>query len=283
MFIPRPMPVKVGAEFADKENVKKLFSFPLVVLLLSFLLSHRAMAQASGVCVSCDESPSQLKRQTEAFQEISQKSEMGSITSQKAGCTSPDNIKKLLPIALQPTENLSESVTWKAFGEEFDSFYGIPAYSNQSTGGGKYQCTELVHRFMSGVFGVPTALGMGIGDGDVVAQNMTARFKNEILQNANTANKKARLAYIQNRCSSQPPVVGSLISIKYSNAGHVAIIRDVKKVGDQLELTLFEQHGIRRLAPGAEKVRTKIRLSKNADGTWSGDKVVGWIVVSEIQ
>lgn len=201
--------------------------------------------------------------------------------AQKLGCKSVDNALTLKPIVLTPTLNLSESVTWKAFGEEFDNFYGVKAYSNKSTGGGKYQCTELAHRFLNEVFGVPTTLGIGMGDGDVLAKNVTQRFKSTVIE-SNTGNKKSRLAYIENNCSSQAPVVGSVISIKFSSAPHVAVVREVKKIDDDnIEITLFEQHGIRRIPPGSPKQRTKMKMTRGSDGNWKGSQIVGWTVVTE--
>lgn len=243
--------------------------------ILIFFSYFAAFAQAVN-CVDCPASEMKaVVPQQRDFANLS--------TKLKPNCKSTDNIATLKPIILENIESAPQSLTWAEYGKEFDNFMGIPAYSNKSIGGGTYQCTELVHRFMSGVFGVPTALGMGIGNGDQVAKGMSARFKDFVIQNKNTGNKKARLAHIENNCSAHAPVVGSLISIKYPNAGHVAIIREVKNIDDKTkEITLFEQHGIRRLNPGAKKVPTKMTITKNPDGTWGGSRIVGWISVVEI-
>ncbi len=47
------------------------------------------------------------------------------------------------------------------YGKDFDTYMGVVAYGNREKG--KYQCTELVHRFFKNVYNVPTQIGLGLG------------------------------------------------------------------------------------------------------------------------
>ncbi|GIL16815.1 MAG: hypothetical protein BroJett040_05660 [Oligoflexia bacterium] len=192
-------------------------------------------------------------------------------------CSSSDNQKSLTPIPLENPSPTS-SLIWKKSGEVFDTFYDVPAYSN--TPGGKFQCTELVHRFMNKVYGIPTKIGIGLGHAEVLSKNMTDRFKKQVIQSPYLQNKPARLAYIENKCSSSAPVVGSMISLQYTKWGHVGIVRDVKVIDEnQIQITLFEQHGVASYQPGQKKPSTQIVLKKDSSGRWSGPNVIGWINV----
>ncbi|HEX7676213.1 MAG TPA: CHAP domain-containing protein [Bdellovibrio sp.] len=231
--------------------------------------------------VNCPLAKASLKSQASDIEKLCS---AATPVNQAKGCSSADNTRPLKTLGLQDTAPMSKEVTWGNFGDVFDSFEGVDAYSNKpGTGGGKYQCTELAHRFMHDVYGVPTRLGIGLGDGDKLAKNMATRFKNVVLENPNTQGKKARLAYVENKCSGNAPVVGSMVSIKYSKWGHVGIVRDAKMLDDNhMQITLFEQHGVMRLKAGEKTKRTQFVLTKDASGHWSGPNVVGWINLVEI-
>lgn len=161
---------------------------------------------------------------------------------------------------------------------------GVQAYSNKpDIGGGVYQCTELAHRFMKQVYGLPTKIGMGLGNGDQLAEKMSLHFKNFILDHPQRKNKKARLAYLQNGCSGNAPVLGSLISLRYQQWGHVGIVREATLLDDKhLRITLFEQHGVMRLKTGQKTQRTQFIMTKDDSGKWFASNLIGWINIVEI-
>ncbi len=89
------------------------------------------------------------------------------------GCPDLSQYEKLI---LEP-QQIPKNNTWKKYGQSFDEFYGVQAFSNHEDGkGGTYQCTELVHRFMREVYGVPTRIGMGLGHAKDLAKNLSVKF-----------------------------------------------------------------------------------------------------------
>lgn len=189
------------------------------------------------------------------------------------------------PIPLEENEVFSNDLVWKNFGQSFDSFKGVNAYANKPNGaGGKYQCTELIHRFLNSLYGIPTKIGMGLGDAKDLASNLAARFGNVTVKNSLTGNRNGKLVYFRPGCSPHPPVVGSIISMELKKYGHIGIVRKVEKINDsQVVYYFFEQHGTMKLKVNQQIQRTKVIFTKDKNGNWSGDDVIGWISISEVE
>lgn len=164
---------------------------------------------------------------------------------------------------------VDQPVYWKKYGQVYDSFVNVPAYSNVPFKGSKYQCTELLHRFFNYTYGFPVNNQMGLGNANTVLYGVYRKFQNYTAIAPNLGQRRMRLAYFQNGCSPYAPVVGSAISLNLSWAGHAGIVRRVKQLApDTIELTLFEQHGFRRLRVGQLKEKTTVVLKRNAAGLW---------------
>ena len=180
-----------------------------------------------------------------------------------------------------PSSLPEKELTWTAYGEEFDTFYGVTAYSNGTKKSDRYyQCTELAHRFMREVYGIPTRLGMGLGHGNGVAQNVAAHFSDTIGSTPRTAPHKIGLRFFKNKTSQCRPVVGSVVSMDFGQYGHVAVIRHMKENKEGvLEATLFEQHGATRKPIGTKMDAGKLVFEKTPSGKWTGT----WIVADRLQ
>lgn len=176
---------------------------------------------------------------------------------------------------------------WRAFGEPVGSYYGVTAYAHGVEGDprndnpqGLYQCTELAHRYLREVYGVPTRIGLGLGHGVDLARKVAQRFEGQSFSGRLTGATPVSLRYIANGTSACRPVVGSVVSIAMPapdgspTPGHVAIIRDLEADGLALEATLFEQHGGATLAPGDTVQAGRIRFER-IDGAWRGTFTMG--------
>lgn len=239
------------------------------LMFVSFLLLL-AFSPEESIAQSCSET----KLKDQAGQILS--------ACQSNVCRSQDNQLQLSNLSLQQTEDSTRQPIWQKPGHVYDQFYNVQAYANNSAG--TYQCTELVHRFVNSVYGVPSKIGIGLGHAKDLSRNIKNRFQNIKINNSHTNGKEGRLAYIENGCSSNPPMVGSIISLEYSKFGHIAIIRDIQILSENsMEITLFEQHGLRNFQVGKNKPLTKVILTKNSKGQWSGPKVIGWVNVVESQ
>jgi hypothetical protein len=174
------------------------------------------------------------------------------------------------------------SYTWRAFGEPVSAYYGVVAYAHGVDGDprndnpqGLYQCTELAHRYLRDLYGVPTRIGLGLGHGVDLARKVAGRFEGQSFTGGVTGATPVSLRYIPNGTSACRPVVGSVVSIAMpapdgsATPGHVAIIRDLEADGLALKATLFEQHGGARLAPGDTVPAGRIRFER-VDGAWRG-------------
>lgn len=168
---------------------------------------------------------------------------------------------------------------WTAHGEAFDQFYDVPAYSNAlSKESGKFQCTELVHRFLKSVYDIPTKIGMGLGHANQLPLNLYKKFKNLEIVNERTQGIPTRLKYFENGCSKVPPAVGSIISLNYGLYGHVGIVRKILTQSEsKIVFALFEQHGLRQFKIGSPKSRTEVIFEKNSKGYWVAKDVIGWL------
>ncbi|MDE0151004.1 MAG: CHAP domain-containing protein [Bdellovibrionales bacterium] len=160
------------------------------------------------------------------------------------------------------------------YGKPFDHYMGVVAYGNKK--GGKYQCTELVHRFFKNVYNVPTRIGLGLGHGKDLSFNLTgfSNTHNPTVQIEPEEEIKLRFIFFDNGCSSQLPTPGSSISFSWSNYGHVAIVRRVEALSDEMVLLhLFQQAGLR-----SEIQDSRYLLVKDNNGFWRGRSVRGWSV-----
>lgn len=162
---------------------------------------------------------------------------------------------------------------WKKHGEVFDSFYGVNAYSNKRGGNGKYQCTEVVHRFLERIYGIPTKIGTGMGNANVLLQREKKKF------GANTylyKGLKVKMKLKANGTSKEPPAPASAINFKIGAAGHTAIVRYVEYVDSKtVRVYLLEQHGYPDLKPGELSPITSIKFTKSSQGFWKGETVQG--------
>lgn len=161
------------------------------------------------------------------------------------------------------------------YGREFDTYMGVTAYGNRKKG--KYQCTELVHRFFKDVYNVPTQIGLGLGHGKDLALNLT-HFSNEhnpFIQIESEEEIKLKFVFFDNGCSTQLPTPGSSISFSSdSSYGHVAIVRKIEPLNNTMVLLhLFQQAGLR------SRIRdSRYLLVRDHNGLWRGRNVIGWSV-----
>jgi|GEM_PF-5801398 len=196
--------------------------------------------------------------------------------------TQPKTVQDCGRTFLELPGSLAEKdLIWTAYGEEFDTFFGVTAYSNGTRKDKRYyQCTELAHRFMREVYGIPTRLGMGLGHGNAVAQNVANHFSDTLGFTPRTAPHKIGLQFFKNKTSQCRPVVGSVVSMDFGEYGHVAVIRHLKSNDDgSLEGTLFEQHGATSKPVGTKMEAGKLIFKKTPNGNWSGT----WIVADKFQ
>lgn len=175
-----------------------------------------------------------------------------------------------------------DRMTWAEFGAPFDAAFGVTAFAHGAEGdprrenaGGLYQCTELVHRYLRQVHGVPTRIGLGLGHGVDLARGLADRFGAEAYVSP-LVGSPVSLTFFRNGASACRPTVGGIVSIAMAmpdgapTPGHVAVIRTLEPAGDTaLEATLFEQHGGSSLTPGQEIGAGRIRFERR-DGAWSG-------------
>ena len=162
---------------------------------------------------------------------------------------------------------------WQEHGVAYDSLFGVYAYSNAFRG--KYQCTELVHRFLRERVGIPTRIGLGLGHAVSVLPGIYGSFGGKPWEDT-LSGCLSTIALNRNGASKDPPMCGSAISFEMGKYGHAAIVRYVEQTGDdQLRLYLFEQHGFPKHQPGEEKDIRSIELQRDDDGTWSGKDTPG--------
>jgi hypothetical protein len=178
-----------------------------------------------------------------------------------------------------PKSEIEQVPIWKNHGERYDSFMGVSALSNIAKGG-QYQCTELAHRFLNEIFGIPTKIGIGLGNANVVVQNISQRFGNATYRYGDYS---VRLKYESTKLAKEPPTVGSAINFG-GTYGHVAIVRYVEVINaSKVKVYLIEQHGFPTWRPGdAHPIRSLVFL-KNQAGKWAANNtpglgvVIGWI------
>jgi hypothetical protein len=184
-------------------------------------------------------------------------------------------------------------VYWSEFGEPFDSYFGLEALSNGKKKGdaATYQCTELIHRYVSTIYGFPSRIGLGMGDGNALAEGIAEYFRGQTRSLEAIGAKHVSLEYFVEGKSKHPPVVGSIISMHFTlsekGSGHVAILRELSEPAPgELAGTLFAQHGKMGYKIGAEVVPDTVHFKQTEDGTWNGIvrspffgqdfRIVGW-------
>lgn len=181
-----------------------------------------------------------------------------------------------------------QTLTWTEYGAPFDEFYGITALSNGTRESPqKYQCTELAHRFVRDIYGIPTRIGMGLGHGKDVAAGIGRHFQGTAGSSDRIAPHKVRMAYFANGTASVPPLVGSVVSLEIGSYGHVGVVRHVAKVSDRHQVaTLFAQHGGMHDTVGRKFRPGTVSFKRADNGTWRGQweafdrkfSATGWLV-----
>jgi|CXWL01.1.fsa_nt_gi hypothetical protein len=199
------------------------------------------------------------------------------------------------------------SMRWGVFGDVVDTYYGVAAFSHgqpdeprRDDGTGRYQCTELVHRYLREVHHVPSRLGLGLGNGVDLARGVAERWGDRTWTGGVAGETPITLRYYQAGASRCRPTVGAIVSFAMAMAmrdgapgpGHVAIIRAMNEKNSVLSATLFEQHGGGSYAPDHIVRPGIVRFVRDEAGVWNGvyttDRgrtfpVVGWtnVVVND--
>ena len=179
-------------------------------------------------------------------------------------------------------ESAPENMLWGDFGSEIETFYGVVAYSNGARKTNrKYQCTELIHRFLTSVYGIPSSIELGLGHGKDLAKNIAKRFESTLGNSDSLGDYTIRLENFDNKQSIYPPVVGSIVSMHFNSKqtgyGHVAIIRNIiKNENGSLKATLFDQHGFIHKKANLQIQPDIIFFKKDSTGNWNGE-VFSWL------
>ncbi len=174
-----------------------------------------------------------------------------------------------------------KNMVWGKFGAKIESYYGVIAYSNGAKKNGrKYQCTELVHRFLTAIYGIPSSINMRLGHGKDLAENIAIHHKNVTGASDSLKGYSVRLENFKNKKSVYPPVVGSIVSMYFHSQktgyGHVGIIRDMKINEDgSIEASLFDQHGFAHKKVGLTIQADRLLFEKDSNGHWGG-QVLSW-------
>jgi len=168
-------------------------------------------------------------------------------------------------------------MVWGNFGSPIESYYGVVAYSNGARKSGrKYQCTELIHRFITEVYGISSSIYLGLGHGKYLAKNIAEYHKNSVGTSDTLQGFSIRLENFTNKKSIYPPVVGAIVSMYFDSQkkgyGHVGIIREIK-INDEgnVEATLFDQHGFAHKESGIPILADRLIFEKDANGYWNGN------------
>lgn len=186
--------------------------------------------------------------------------------------------KKFLSLT---SESSPDSMVYGQFGNEIESYYDVVAYSNGAKKNGrKYQCTELIHRFVTKVYGIPSSINMGLGHGKDLAKNIAENNKNTTGTSDTLQGYSVRLENFENKKSIYPPVNGAIVSMYFNSRkngyGHVGIIREMKvNENGTIEATLFDQHGFIHKQAGISIRADHLLFEKDLNGNWSG-QVVSW-------
>ncbi len=174
------------------------------------------------------------------------------------------------------------------FGTEIGRSFGVPAYSNETSGlisdeinenlgvfsGMKWQCVEYARRFMQTVLGATFAGVYG-------AQNIW------FLDTASRLEDGASIPFatVPNGSSDALPEVGSLLIYPISENcpfGHVAVV--VKADPESGLVYLAEQNWDSRVWPKDRSYSRTVQVEKTSRGTYflrdeSGEQILGWKTV----
>lgn len=150
------------------------------------------------------------------------------------------------PIEL-PQDSTKLQVPYPGYGQPLMEWLGVTTFANDLRGRKKYQCTELVHRFVRTVFGFETRLGLGMGHGYSLARGMSRHFEEKTTISPHTDGTVVMVYEGTTNCSleNQRPHVGSVISFQHdrSKYGHTGVVRSIEKISDnEIELRLLEQN-----------------------------------------
>ncbi|MEM9819467.1 MAG: CHAP domain-containing protein [Bacteroidota bacterium] len=184
-------------------------------------------------------------------------------------------------LSLTP-EAAPKEMVWGTFGSKIESYHGVTAYSNGARKTNrKYQCTELIHRFLSDVYGIPSKIGQGLGHAKDLAHNIAQRYRSKIGNSPALGNYQIRLENFSNQRSVYPPVVGAIVSMHFNRSkkgyGHVGIIRSITQNEDgSLKATLFDQHGFIHRKENIPIQSDVILFKKDTKGNWGG-QVTSWL------
>ncbi len=201
----------------------------------------------------------------------------------------------------------ASGLKWAGYGEEFDSLWGVAAYSNGTqVRAACYQCTEAVHRFVRYMYGVESYYcGLPVmGNARYVARNLERLLGDQVRSTPRIAPYKVKLENYFNGATQCRPVTGAVVSLEVdfsaepcdaatgsgglcdgytkaraydasNGAGHVAVLRRLEQISGRIwEGDLFAQHG--RMYSARERHRNapiaagRIRFERRADGTWAG-------------
>lgn len=177
---------------------------------------------------------------------------------------------KTLMIAV-PRREIQKNNKWQKMNVAFDNSMGVSAFSNKK--GGKWQCTELVHRFLKTVYGVPTKIGNGMGHANVLIQNLAEKFGESTFK---FKNLDVQMVLRKDGISVEPPAAGSVINFAIGKFGHTAVVRYVEVVDtNTVKAYLFEQHGFPSVKVGDNKPIRVITFNRSDEGRWTGERLLG--------
>ena len=176
------------------------------------------------------------------------------------------------------------SMRWGEFGDVVDAYYGVEAYSHgqeseprRNDGSGRYQCTELIHRYLRDVHRVPSRLGLGLGNGVDLAEGVATRWGASNWSGGPAGETPITLRYYPAGESLCRPMVGAIVSFRMGDGpGHVAIIRALREENGALIATLFEQHGGASYDPDHVVYPGIVRFVRDEHGRWSGIYTTDW-------
>lgn len=170
-----------------------------------------------------------------------------------------------------PRTEIQRNNKWGKMNVAFDSSMGVSAFSNKK--GGKWQCTELVHRFLNKVYGVPTKIGNGMGHANILVQNLAGKFGASTFK---FKNLDVQMVLRKDGISAEPPAAGSVINFAIGKFGHTAVVRYVEVVDENtVKAYLFEQHGFPSVKAGDNKPIRVITFNRSNEGQWSGERLLG--------
>lgn len=172
--------------------------------------------------------------------------------------------------------DILDAVTFSRAGMQFtlESFHN--SNNDSYSYSGENQCTNLVSRYLNGLYGLTTSdkpwekmskeerenyssakkkgKAFGIPNGGKVAADLAENFGD-------------MFSLFNNGDATSPPAIGAVLSMKYGKTGHVAIVKAVKLDGDKAYVQLIEQN----VGSGEGPIKNRVAIfSKDENGHWSG-------------